>query len=314
MSTTATPSTEMRCPICGQAPRPTHMRAPDRLATRDGPFTVMECASCHYGMTVPQLSEEALTRYYTSEYYEDFYENSGERDGPLHRLRGWFRRWSSARHYRRPPYLLSGITPGRMLDVGCGSGKLLEHFAKRGWETYGIDPSSSATTAAAQRGAQVHQGTLLDQPWEPGSFQLITFQDALEHIPQPIDALRHAHALLTSGGLLLIQVPNWSHWQRRFLFRSCWFPLDLPRHQQHFSVRALQRVAESCGLRVRSVGTISNVSTAGYSLHYVLFGRLRPGWKLWLSYALGMLVFPLLLLGDRASGGDACFIVMERTT
>jgi hypothetical protein len=41
---------------------------------------------------------------------------------------------------------------------------------------------------------------------------------------------------------------------------------------------------------------------------------LRPGWKLWLSYALGMLVFPLLLLGDRASGGDACFIVMERTT
>jgi SAM-dependent methyltransferase len=274
----------------------------------------MECASCQYLVTVPQLNEEGLARYYSIEYYEDFYENSGERRGPLHWLRGRFRRWSFARSFRRPPYSLSGTTPGRMLDVGCGSGKLLEHFAKLGWETYGIDPSSSATTAAARRGAQVHQGTLLDQPWQPGSFQLITFQDALEHIVDPTDAVRRASALLAPGGLLLVQVPNWSHWQRRFLFRSCWFPLDLPRHQQHFSVRALQRLAKLSGLRARSVGTISHVSTPAYSLHYVLFGRLRPGWKLWLSYSLGMLIFPLLLLGDRAGGGDACFIVMERTS
>jgi SAM-dependent methyltransferase len=272
----------------------------------------VECASCEYGVTVPQLSDEELTRYYTGEYYEDFYENSGEGAGPLHQLRGLFRRWSSERGYRRAPYALSGTRPGRILDVGCGAGKLLAHFREQGWETYGIDPSSSATAAAAQRGAQVHQGTLVDQPWQPGSFQLITFQDALEHIDDPIDALRRARALLAPGGLLLVQVPNWRHWQRRLLFGNRWFPLDLPRHQQHFSLRALQRLAQLSDLRVRSVGTISHVSTPAYSLHYTLFGRLTPGWKLWLSYALGMLMFPLLLLGDRASGGDACFIVMER--
>jgi hypothetical protein len=36
-----------------------------------------------------------------------------------------------------------------------------------------------------------------------------------------------------------------------------------------------------------------------------------PGWRLWLSYALGILAFPLVLLGDRVGGGDACFAVME---
>jgi hypothetical protein len=80
---------------------------------------------------------------------------------------------------------------------------------------------------------------------------------------------------------------------------------------QHFSPRALERLASTLGLSVRTVGTTSSVPVAAYSVHYVLFGHLRPGWRLWLSYALGMLMFPLVFLGDRAGGGDACFIVME---
>jgi SAM-dependent methyltransferase len=304
----------MRCPICDQPLRATRVHALDRLATGDGPFAIMECASCQYGVTTPQLSDEALARYYPIEYYENYYEHSAERrGGPLYRLRGRFRVWSAARRYRRPPYLLSGTTPGRVLDVGCGSGDLLEHFARGGWETYGIDPSSSATAAAARRGAQVHHGTLRDQPWQPGSFQLITFKHALEHIVEPIDALRHARALLAPRGLLLVEVPNWSSWQRRFLFRNRWVHLDAPRHQQHFSVRALRRLAAALDLEVQSAGTTSNVISTAYSLHYILAGRWSPGWKLWLCYALGMLVFPLVWLGDRVGGGDCCFIVMERT-
>jgi SAM-dependent methyltransferase len=303
----------MRCPICDQPLRPTRVHALDRLATGDGPFTITECASCRYGVTIPQLTDEELARYYPIEYYEDFYEHSAEGGGGLlHRLRGRFRAWSAERRYRRPPYLLDGTIPGRVLDVGCGSGDLLEHFARRGWETYGIDPSSSATAAAARRGARVHHGTLRDQPWQPGSFQLITFQHSLEHIVEPIDALRRARALLATGGLLLVAVPNWSCWQRRFLFANRWFALDLPRHQQHFSVRALRRLAAALDLEVQSAGTTSTVISTAYSLHYLIAGRWTPGWKLWLSYALAIPVFPLVWLGDRVGGGDCCFIVMEQ--
>ncbi len=70
-------------------------------------------------------------------------------------------------------------------------------------------------------------------------------------------------------------------------------------------------MAALLGLRVRSVGTTSSVPVAAYSVHYALFGQMRPGWRLWLSYALGLLIFPLVFLGDRVGGGDACFIVME---
>ena len=291
---------------------PTHVRALDRLVTGDGPFTVIECPACEYGLTVPQLGDEALAAYYPAEYYEEFYEHSGGAGGgPLHGLRARFRRRSAERRYRRKPYLLDGVVPGRMLDVGCGSGTLLERFAERGWETYGVDPSSAAVAAAARGGARVHQGTLRDQPWEPASFQLVTFEHSLEHIGDPIDALRRARALLAPGGLLLVIVPNWACWQRRLLFRNRWFPLDVPRHQQHFSPRALGRLAGALDLEARTAGTSSTAISTAYSLHYVLAGRWTPGWKLWLSYALSIPLLPLVFLGDRVGGGDNCYIVME---
>jgi SAM-dependent methyltransferase len=304
-------SNDSRCPICDQPLRASHVRGRDHLITGDGPFTVVECAACQYGLTEPQLSEEALAPYYPSEYY-DFQGYSGRQSqNPLLGLLERFRTWSARRRYERTPYLLDGVAPGRMLDVGCGSGDLLEHFAKRGWEVDGIEPDASAVAAAARRGVRVHKGTLRDQPWQRGSFGLITFQHALEHIVNPIDALKCARNLLAPGGLLLITVPNWSSWQRRLLFRSRWSALDMPRHQQHFSPRALEQLAALLGLQVRSVGTTSSAPATAYSLHYVLFGHLRPGWRLWLSYALGVATFPLVLLGDRIGGGDACFIVMQ---
>jgi SAM-dependent methyltransferase len=309
---TAEPPSDASCPICGSALRASHIAGLDRLVTGDGPFTVMECTQCEYGVTFPQLSEEELAPYYSTDYYAGFCEYAGRvANNPLYRLREAFRHFSAARRYERPPYHVEGLAPGRVLDVGCGAGDLLEHFARKGWDTYGIDPSASAVEAAAARGARVHRGTLRDQPWQPGSFELITFQHALEHIPDPVDALERARSLLVPGGLIAIAVPNWSCWQRRFLFRDRWSPLDLPRHQQHFSVRALERAATRLGLRTRRSGTTSNAPVVAYSLLYVIAGRLVSGWRLWLSYALGMLAFPFVLIGDRIGGGDCAYIVME---
>jgi 2-polyprenyl-3-methyl-5-hydroxy-6-metoxy-1,4-benzoquinol methylase len=302
------------CPICQQPLRPSPVQALDRLVTGEGPFAVMECPACEYGVTDPQLSDEQLGPYYDATgYYESYYEHSGATArNPLHRLRARHRQRSAARRYRQPPFRLGGVAPGRMLDVGCGSGDLLEQFASRGWETYGIDPSAAATTAAASRGAQVHQGTLADQPWEKQSFQLISFNHALEHIVEPVEALRLARELLAPGGRIAIAVPNWACWQRPHLFRNYWSALDLPRHQQHFSPRALSRLTELLELEVDEVGTNSTAASTAYSVHYLIAGRWTPGWKLWLSYAISLPLLPFVLLGDRFGGGDCCYVVMTK--
>jgi SAM-dependent methyltransferase len=302
------------CPICGGGLQRTGLAARDRLVTGGGPFGIVECARCQYGITVPQLSNEELTPYYAESYYEDFYEHSERRRPSLaERIRKTLAERGAERRHRRPPLTLDGVRPAKMLEVGCGSGELLAYFAGKGWETYGIDPSDAAVAAAARRGAEVHAGTLDDHPWTDTRFDVISFQHSLEHIPEPVEALEKARDLLAPGGRIVIEVPNWASWQR-YAFRDYWFPLDLPRHLQHFSPRALRRVAEKLGLRPLDVGTSSNAIATAYSVHYLIAKRWTPGWKLWASYGIGLPLLPLVWLGDRFGGGDAAYAVMVRSS
>jgi len=302
----------MRCPICTGSMNPTKVHARDRLATGDGPFSVIECRACEFGLAVPQLSEEELGPYYAESYYEGYYEHSGEGSGNrlLMRLRDKFRHRAAERRYGSPPFRFEGIEPARVLDVGCGSGALLEHLAAQGWKPYGIDPSTAAVAAARRCGAEVHEGTVWDHPWQGETFEAITFHHALEHVVDPVGVLEQVRGLLAPGGVIAIAVPNWSCWQRH-LFRNRWAPLDLPRHQQHFSPRALTRLAEKLDLEVAEVDTSSMSISTAYSLHFLIAGHWTPGWKLWLSYGLSLPLLPFVFLGDRFGGGDACYIVMR---
>jgi SAM-dependent methyltransferase len=303
----------VNCPICQLPVTRVAAVARDRLVTGDGPFEILECPSCRLGVTRPQLSNDELVRYYPAAYYEDFCEWSGERQtSPIRSVRDRWRRWMATRRHQRAPFKSLNMTaPGRVLDIGCGDGKLLQHFADRGWDAAGIDPSSIAVAATRKRGLEAHHGTLADHPWPETSFDAIVFEHSLEHIPQPMDALEQAARLLVPGGVLAIVVPNWACWQRG-LFRDRWSHLDLPRHQQHFSTLALRRAAARVGLQCEQCGTESNVISPAYSLNYVLAGRWDETWALWLSYALGALVYPLFAMIDRRWGGDCCYALARK--
>jgi SAM-dependent methyltransferase len=280
--------------------------------TGAGPFGVLECRSCSYGVTAPQLRGSELLRYYGADYFEGFYGH--DEDAPRNRLeraRERFRARAAARRFARTPFTVSRQRPGRVLDVGCGSGELLAHYAAAGWEALGVDPSEVAVAAARRRGVAVHLGTLDDHPWQSGSFDLVVFSHSLEHIPEPLDALRAARELLAPGGRVAIAAPNWRCWQR-WLFRGRWFHLDLPRHLQHFSPRALAVTAGVLGLDPLEIGTSSTVISVAYSVHYLLAGRWTPGWRLWLAYAIGAGAFPAVAVINRLAGGDCCYAVLRR--
>jgi SAM-dependent methyltransferase len=301
------------CPLCRRELYPTRVHAIDRLVSGDGPFGVLECRSCRYGVTDPQLRGAELERYYGARYCEDYCGYvEGAPTGLLDRTRARLGRYAARRRFSRKPFAVRVLAPGRVLDVGCGSGELLAHYAALGWQTFGIDPAESAASAARRRGANVHVGTLLDQPWPAASFELITFSHSLEHIPEPVDALRAARDLLVPNGLIAIALPNWCSWQRRFLFRDRWCHLDPPRHLQHFSPRALAVAAAELELDGLAIGTTSTFVSVAYSLHYVIAGHWTPGWKLWLSYALAAAVFAPVAALNALVGGDCCYALLRR--
>ena len=309
----ADPRAPLTCPICASALTNVTLTARDRLVTGEGPFEILECRHCCLGITSPQLSEDELSHYYPPVYYEDYCDwGSRRQTSVLRGSRDRWRRWMATRRHERPPFdSLNRQAPGRLLDVGCGDGTLLQHFADRGWDAAGIDPSSVAVAATRRRGLEAHQGTLADHPWPEESFDAIVLEHSLEHIPQPMQALEHAARLLAPGGAIAIVVPNWACWQRP-LFKDRWVHLDLPRHQQHFSTRALRLALESVGLQCEQRGTESNVISPAYSFNYVLAGQWSETWALWLSYALGALVYPAFVIIDRRRGGDCCYAMASK--
>jgi 2-polyprenyl-6-hydroxyphenyl methylase/3-demethylubiquinone-9 3-methyltransferase len=102
----------------------------------------------------------------------------------------------------------------RVLDVGCGTGFLLERLAERGYVGVGVDLSPESVEIAGRRLEEIGAGdrlrAVVGSAYEPpeGPFDLITLTDVLEHLEDPVACLRALRARLAPGGLLVISTPN----------------------------------------------------------------------------------------------------------
>jgi SAM-dependent methyltransferase len=98
--------------------------------------------------------------------------------------------------------------PGRLVEGGIGGGSNLRAFQQMGYDVLGLDscPESVEHTMSRDLSAQVHD---LQQPWpvDPGSIRAIVLLDVLEHLPDPVMALKQTARLLEPGGGLVVTVP-----------------------------------------------------------------------------------------------------------
>jgi 2-polyprenyl-6-hydroxyphenyl methylase / 3-demethylubiquinone-9 3-methyltransferase len=105
-------------------------------------------------------------------------------------------------------------TPGRALDVGCGTGFLLERLAGRGFSGVGVDLSPESVAIAGRRlgeiGASDRLSAEVGSAYEPpqGPFDLVTLTDVLEHLEDPRACLAAIRSRMAPDGLLVISTPN----------------------------------------------------------------------------------------------------------
>ncbi len=141
----------------------------------------------------------------------------------------------------------AGRRGGRVLDVGCSTGLFLREMQRAGWDARGVELTPSAARYARQRfGLEVFEGMLEAAPFAPGSFDVITFWDVLEHVYSPSQTLARTGDLLAPGGLVAINVPNWRALDRR-LFGRWWAGYDPPRHLYVFPHDCLERYLVEAG-------------------------------------------------------------------
>lgn len=125
---------------------------------------------------------------------------------------------------------------GDVCDIGCGSGEFSKHL-----NAVGVDPDPDANCAIP-----VHRGTAEDLPPEIASrkFDVVLMMHSLEHVRDPLAALRNVRSILKPGGVFICEVPN----NAAAFFGIDWEMLDVPRHLHFFSPRSLRAACQQAGL------------------------------------------------------------------
>jgi SAM-dependent methyltransferase len=147
------------------------------------------------------------------------------------------------------------VRPGRLLDVGCGTGGFVKIAKDAGWEAFGVELSESAANCAVERGVQVRAGTLEEQHFPPDYFDVVTLWDVLEHLPDPSKELMEIYRILKLDGFVVIRVPNTGiQLLKVYLFddllRINRIGLQANLHLSHFVSATLRALLKSCGFEV----------------------------------------------------------------
>lgn len=180
------------CEVCGGSE---FTRVPSK-------WEVMRCSACGLTFAVQSGSEDSPDLY-----DENFAQESKHPtyifDGEKYSARAT-QVWST--HLKKlAPYRKTG----RILDIGCSLGFLLQQAKQLGWDPYGVEVSDFAVRYATEKlGLNVTQGILEEDTYEAGFFDAVICSHVMEHVPSPRLLLRRINKILRPGGVALILVPT----------------------------------------------------------------------------------------------------------
>lgn len=155
----------------------------------------------------------------------------------------WF---PSPAHVMRRAAILDMFThfpSGRLLEMGCGAGRLLVDWDKLGHAGLAVDLDPTAR-ALAERCATAFDidFAIADRTSEDGAFDYLVATEVLEHVQDPGRLLRKWNEHLKVGGIFLGTVPA---------FQALWAESDeWAGHVQRFEPDAFRRLVEDAGLEV----------------------------------------------------------------
>ena len=264
----------LACILCGTPGDVLHTGLIDRLSASPSPgvWSIRRCVDPRCGLLWldPAPLEQELYKAYES-YYT--HAGRGPNKGVIARMMGAIKRGYLANRfgYRegvgplariaggvpwlypgRPPELdlsvmwLHALHKGTLLDVGAGSGWLVEHMNSLGWDARGLDFDPVAVRNARAGGLNFHQGSVFDQGFPEATFDAVTLCHSIEHVPDPVALARECLRIVRPGGQLVMATPNTDSLGHR-IFGEYWLHLDSPRHLHLFNRKSMASMITMAG-------------------------------------------------------------------
>jgi 2-polyprenyl-3-methyl-5-hydroxy-6-metoxy-1,4-benzoquinol methylase len=145
----------------------------------------------------------------------------------------------------------------RILDLGCSGGLLSERARELGHHVVAVDlfePEGIRSRVDTFVQADLNQG-VPEAVATPGGYDIVLCADILEHLTAPQDLLREIAPLLSPHGMLMVSVPNISHWYSRIRIGLGLFDYDQrgildQTHMRFFTRRSLRRHLRGAGFEI----------------------------------------------------------------
>ena len=145
-------------------------------------------------------------------------------------------------------YVKPFLVPEEMiLDIGSGLDEFPRILRAEGWKTYELEPSIPLSSEF------VIKKTLEDFKTD-NKYCMISMREVLEHIPNPVNALKGVKDLLIDDGVVFLEVPNMERAVTVGL--ENWFNL---LHLCHFTPNSLSKFIYRCGYEL--IDMVSNLGT-----------------------------------------------------
>jgi SAM-dependent methyltransferase len=228
-------------------------RLPDRVHYR-----VVRCRSCDLVRSDPVLGADGLAKLYRASTFDYGDELAGLRAT-----------------YDRAIVRLAELVPERagLLDIGTGSGFVLELARDRGWTGIrGVEPSEDAIAKARPDiRPMISADVMRPGLFEPGSFDAVTMFQVLDHMPDPVGLLDECRRVLRARGVVLAFNHNVTAWSARLLGERS--PIVDIEHTYLYSPDTIRALLDRSGFEVVSVTPVRNT----YSLRYLAHLLPLPG-------------------------------------
>lgn len=248
----------------------------DRITNREGVYNVVRCSGCGLVRTNPRPDPASIGYFYPDDYPPYQLDRAPvAHSGARFDAGSWLARL--VRHYTTRSRRLPPIEPGRMLEIGCASGDFLAEAASQGWDAEGLEFSPTAAEHARRRGFRVVTGSVESADLPAEHYDLAVGWMVLEHLPDPVAALRVLHRTVRPGGWLALSVPDFDC-MGQHVFAENWHALQVPAHMTHLTPRTARSLLAAAGWEVTWLGHQRNLSSWMISLAWWLQdGHLAAG-------------------------------------
>ncbi len=216
-----------------------------------GEWAFRRCDDCASLWLDPRPSDDALPDAYRSYYTHAEPESppGGDAAKVLLRRLPWQRDLTAAELGYLPP-----LTPGRVLDLGCGDGRTSLALRAAGWDVVSVDVDPVSIERATARGVVDARVGGIGAADDLAPFDAVVLSHVLEHVIAPGSLLTEIRSRLVEGGRLAVRTPN-AMGASSVRFGSAWRGLEPPRHLQIFSPHGLEQLIIASGLRVERLSS-----------------------------------------------------------